>query len=111
MNYKELKCLDHHQLKKMMFFQEINYNRFKIIKIYLNQLERLFMEHKEFIYFLDIFMLYIKELNWLIKFVRILNKMKNLKVKLLNNFIELAEKEKKKIIDIRYKLFKHALLY
>lgn len=37
--------------------------------------------------------------------------MKNLKVKLLNNFIELAEKEKKKIIDIRYKLFKHALLY
>lgn len=69
------------------------------------------MEHKEFIYFLDIFMLYIKEQNWLIKFVRILNKMKNLKVKLLNNFIELAEKEKKKIIDIRYKLFKHALLY
>lgn len=61
MNYKELKCLDHHLLKKMMFSQEINYNKFKKIKIYLNQLERLFMELKEFTYFLDIFMLYIKE--------------------------------------------------
>lgn len=38
------------------------------------------MALKEYTYFLDIFMLCIKELNQLIKFVKILNKMKNLKV-------------------------------
>lgn len=80
MNSRELKLLNHLLLMKKMYFQEINYSYYQIIKVNLNLKEKSFMEHLEYIYFFDISIRYIKELNWHIKLVRILNKMINLKV-------------------------------
>lgn len=63
MNSRESKLLNHLLLMKKMYFQETNYNYFQIQKVNLNPKEKSFMELLEYIYFFDISIRYIKELN------------------------------------------------
>jgi len=80
MNCRESKFLNHLLLMNRMCSQEINYNFHPIFRVSISHMVKSFMAHLEYIYLFDISILCIKELNWHIKLVKILIKMKNLKV-------------------------------